>query len=162
MMSVVRRPVSNETSRSRSFQKIGFSQLSSEKPRSESSKKSNRSNKSLPEIQTQTRNVFEDSLPTPITPYTTGWDEFGILDNLGDFLAGEIPIEQPQFIHYRRDSSIELSSTASTAYFSTTQSVHSKNDSLYSFSNNSKRLTHETNSSENSKKNMNHDYKINI
>lgn len=145
MMSVVRKPISTEmSSRPRSIQKNRFSL--SEKPRSESpssSKRSKRSNKTIPDIQTQTKsiNVNDDQLSTPFTPYTSGWDELLFYDNLGDFLAVEIPIEQHQKTHYRRDSSIDISSLASTTYFSTTQSVHSKNDSVYSFSNNSRRLT---------------------
>jgi hypothetical protein len=163
MMSVVRRPISTEISRpSRSIQKNGFPSFS-ERPRSESpssSKKSKRSNKTLPEIQTQTKsssNINDDPLPTPFAPYTSGWDELLFYDNLGDFLAGEIHIEQHQIIHCRRDSSIDISSLASTTYFSTTQSVHSKNDSVYSFSNNGKRLTpiNGNRSSETLKKNSN-------
>jgi len=133
MMSVVRRPVSSgeTTASSRNIQKNGFSPLS-DNPISESSsktsKKSKKSNKSLPEIQTQTLTAFDDQLPTPFAPYTTGWDELLTIDNLGDFFAGEIPIEQHQITHYRRDSSIDISSLASTTYFSTTQSVYSKND----------------------------------
>ncbi|CAG8488266.1 9974_t:CDS:2 [Rhizophagus irregularis] len=149
MMSVVRRPISTEmSSKSRSIQKIGFSSFS-ERPRSESpssSKRSKRSKRTLPEIQTQTKSIIvhdDHPLPTPFTPYTSGWDELLFYDNLGDFLSGEIPIEQHQITHHRSDSSIDISSLASTTYFSTTQSVHSKNDSVsvYSFSNNSKRLT---------------------
>ncbi|GBC06483.1 hypothetical protein RclHR1_06870014 [Rhizophagus clarus] len=154
MMSVVRKPISSEMSRPRSMQKNGFSSLS-EKPRSESpssSKKSKKSNKSLPEIQTQTKSIsiHEDPLPTPFIPYTSGWDELLFYDNFGDFLAGEIPVEHHQTTHYRCDSSIDISSLASTTYFSTTQSVHSKNESIYSLSNNSKRLT-PLNGPENSK-----------
>ncbi|RGB40113.1 hypothetical protein C1646_688459 [Rhizophagus diaphanus] len=146
MMSVVRRPISTEmSSKSRSIQKNGFSTFS-ERPRSESpssSKRSKRSKRTLPEIQTQTKSIIvhDDHLPTPFTPYTSGWDELLFYDNLGDFLSGEIPVEQHQITHHRCDSSIDISSLASTTYFSTTQSVHSKNESVYSFSNTSKRLT---------------------
>ncbi|RIA97261.1 hypothetical protein C1645_752899 [Glomus cerebriforme] len=132
MMSVVRRPISTETTRSRIAQKNGFSSLSEKQTSGTSSKKSI---KSLPEIQRKSL-IFDDQLPAPPTPYITGWDELLYFDDLGDFFAGEIPVEQHPNTHYRRDSSIDISSLNSTAYFSI-RSVHSKNDSIYSLPNNS-------------------------
>src|SRR6266542_4698824 len=95
---------------------------------------------------------FLQSPPTPFTHYITGYhpdcDEVLQYDNIE--VQDEIPMEH-QNTHHRRDSSIGIPSIASTTYFSTTQSVHSRNDSIYSLQmpnskRSSKRLSPQLNS----------------
>jgi len=119
MLSVSRRPMSRDETKLRNV------------PKHSLSKKSLRSLRSMPEIEIKSiksvmsngdnNDDFSQLPPTPLTHYIIGYQ----YDNI------EVPVEY-QKTHHRRDSSIEAPSIASTTYFSTTQSVHSRNNSLYS------------------------------
>src|SRR5436190_23495613 len=93
MLSVVRRPVSTETSKSRNIRKNTDSF----------------SRKSLSEIHTSIISNDDFRLQTYTTGYqldkNSGLDDVLLFD-LGDFFAGEIPIEleQHQNTRHRRDS----------------------------------------------------------